>query len=328
MLVRIVNMRRVNLNVFTFDFDLTWAAFFMNADEKIYGRFGGRDGESPDKYLTLSGLKHGMREALAAHAREPKDKPPLEAKPVRTVEQYPAAKRLKENACIHCHQVYDFRREDMRAEKKWSLDEVWVYPLPDNLGLKLDSGQGNKVRSVTADTPASRAGLRAGDTLEMLNGQLVASFADAQHALHLAPSKGEIAVSWKREGKTHTAKLDLAEGWRKTDISWRASMWGLEPAPCVHGKDLTAEEKKALGLSEKRLAFRQGNFVPVPSRQAGIKQNDIILGIDGKSLEMTMLQFNAWVRLNYKVGDRIVFNVIRDGTKMDIPMTLPSKASF
>ena len=66
-LVRLVNMRGVNLNVFDFDYDLTWAAFLMNAEEKIYGRFGGRDPDSPDRYLTLAGLKYALRAALAAH---------------------------------------------------------------------------------------------------------------------------------------------------------------------------------------------------------------------------------------------------------------------
>src|SRR5947208_240968 len=117
-------MRGVNLDVFAFDHDLTWAAFFLGADETVYGRFGGRDGGSPDKYLTLPGLKHALRAALAAHRRAPKDRPPALPVPARTVEQYPAAKRMRAGACVHCHQVYDFRREELRAAKKWSLDEV------------------------------------------------------------------------------------------------------------------------------------------------------------------------------------------------------------
>src|SRR5438046_1715421 len=113
-------MRGVNLDVFAFDHDLSWAAFFLSADEKVYGRFGGRDATSADKYLTLAGLKHALRAAVAAHKKEPRAKPSAEAKPVRTVEQYPAAKQMRANACIHCHHVYDFRREELTATKKWS----------------------------------------------------------------------------------------------------------------------------------------------------------------------------------------------------------------
>ena len=42
-LVRILNMRGVNLNVFDFDYDMTWAALFLNAQEKVLGRYGSRD---------------------------------------------------------------------------------------------------------------------------------------------------------------------------------------------------------------------------------------------------------------------------------------------
>src|SRR5262249_13365512 len=312
-------------NVFTFDYDLTWAALFMNAQETVYGRFGGREAGNPDKYLTLQGLKHAMRAALAAHQRSSKEPTTGPEQAVRTVEQYPAAQRLKTNACIHCHQVYDFRREDLKAAGKWRLDEVWVYPLPSNVGLILEPEQGNKVRTVGGGSPARQAGLLPGDTLMSLNGLPVASFADVQHALHLAPAQGTIAVRWQRDGQTMAAELKLHPAWRRTDISWRTSMWGLEPAPGVHGKDLSAEEKEALGLPEKRLAFRQGTFVPAASRAAGIRASDIILGIDDQPLEMTMLQFNAYVRLNYRVGDRITFNVIRDGRRLDLPMTLPAR---
>ncbi len=318
-------MRGVDLNVFDFDYDLTWAAFFMNAEGKIYGRFGGRDAGSPDKYLTLAGLKHALREALAAHRRDPKAKPAAEAMPSQTVEQYPAAKRMKPNACIHCHMVYGFRREERMESGKWRREEVWVYPLPENVGLTLDAEQGDRVKDVVEKGPAKSAGLRAGDVLKNVNGRPVASFADVQYALHRAPAKGPISVTWQRGGKTMTAELAGDANWRTTDISWRASMWGLEPAPCVHGTDLTAQEKKELGLAEKALAFRQGDFVPKPARQAGIQKNDIILGVDDKPLEMSMRQFNAYVRLNYKVGDRITFNVIRDGKRMKVPLTLPKR---
>jgi predicted metalloprotease with PDZ domain len=318
-------MRGANLNVFTFDYDLTWAAFFMNADQKIYGRFGGRDGPHAEKYLTLPGLKYAMRAALQAYRAAPKAVPAADVKKARTVEQYSAAQRLKAGACIHCHQVYDFRREELQAKSKWRLEEVWVYPNPENVGLTVAPEQGNRVQTVKADSPAARLGLKAGDVLKSLQGQPVASFADVQHALHLAPARGTILVVWQRRGKELSGKLELAEGWRKTDISWRTSMWGLEPVPGVYGQNLTAEEKKKLGLPEKGMAFLQGNYVPPAPRAAGIKGGDIIYGIDGKTLEMTMLQFNVYIRLNYRVGDRITFHVLREGKHLKLPMVLKGR---
>lgn len=315
-------MRGVNLSVFTFDYDLTWMAFFLTAEEKVIGRFGGRDAGSPDTYLTLGGLKHAMRAALANHAKAKDEK--ARDVPVRTPETYPSAKRFKADACIHCHQVFDFQRDELRAKGKWSRNEVWkmLPPLPENAGFTLDPQQGDKIRAVTKDSPAAKLGLQPGDELRTVQQRRVASFADVQMALHELPMAAETPVAWLRGGKEWTGTLKLPEGWRKTDIAWRPFMWNLEPVPGVYGKDLTAEEKQKLGLGPKRLAFRQGQFVPEPSRRAGVQASDIILGIDGKPLEMTMLEFNAFIRLNYKVGDKVTLNVIRNGKRMDLPLTL------
>lgn len=324
-LVRIVNMRSVNLNQFEFDYDLTWAAFFMNANGKVYGRYGGRDAGEADARLSLAGLKYAMQKNLTAFRRDPNAAPEGSVNNVFTVEQYPASRRVKANECIHCHQVYDFRREALRAEGKWRLDMVWVYPLPENVGLTLEVDEGDRVKSVAPNSPASRAGLRAGDVLQSVNNVPVAAMADVQYALHRAPATGQIFFAWQRGGQPMTGNLVLTEGWKKTDISWRGSMWGLEPSASVYGQDLTAAEKRGLGLEADRLAFRQGDFVPPPARNAGVRAKDIIIGIDDKPLKMTMLQFNVYVRLNFKVGDRITFNVIRDGKRIDLPMTLPAR---
>jgi predicted metalloprotease with PDZ domain len=326
-LVRITRMRGVNLDLFDFDYDLTWMGFFLNADGVVYGRYGGRDAQSADSRVSLAGLRHAMQAALAQHRRKEKAKTQLHVKKPRTVEAYAAAKRLPERACIHCHQVYDLRRESLQAAGKWRLDELWVYPLPENVGLTLDRDRGDKIAEVAANSAAARVGIRGRDRLIAVNGQTIASIADLQYALHRAPTKGTVPVIWQHEGRQWRGTLTLAEGWRKTDISWRWSLRGLDPSPRVDGDDLSEEEKKALGLSEKRLAFRQGPFVSEPARQAGIRQNDVIVGIDGKTLEMTARQFVAYVRLNYRVGDRVTYNVLRKGKRVDVVMRLTARVA-
>jgi hypothetical protein len=319
-------MRGVDLNVFAFDYDLTWAAFVIDADQRIYARYGSRVSKKAEELLSLAGLRATLRKALAAYRRG--DRPPVSpAAPPRTVEQLPAARRLKDDACIHCHQVNDFRNEQAQAAGRWTRNEVWayIYPPPATVGLTLDIDANDRVKAVAADSPAARAGLWPGDVLQRLNGRPVASIADVQYALHLAPPAGSVAVTWERGGREQTGTLELPAGWKRTDISWRASMWGLSPVPSVYGRDLEPEEKRQLGLSEKRLAFRQNTYVADAAKQAGIQPDDVILGLDGQELEMTMLQFNAHVRLSYNVGDTLVFDVIRRGKRLKVPMRLPGR---
>jgi predicted metalloprotease with PDZ domain len=311
----------VDLNVFDFDYDLTWLAFFLSADEQIYGRYGGRDAKGAEDRLSLDGLEYAARAALAAHAAA-KERPLVKAAKPQLVEEYASVKRRRGHECIHCHQVNEFRRVDRKEAGLWRREEIWVYPLPENVGLTLDVKQGDRVQAVTPDSPADRAGLRAGDLLRRLNDMPVHSFGDAQYALHRAPVKGPLAISWQHDGKAMIGRLELAEGWRKTNLTWRPSMLDLLPSLTLYGDDLTPDEKKALGLTENRLAFRQDPQVHAEARKVGVQAGDVIIGLDGQALEMTMQQFLGFVRRNYLVGDRIKLNIVRDGKRLDLPMTL------
>jgi hypothetical protein len=315
-------MRGVNLNQFQFDYDLTWMAFLMNANGKIYGRYGGRDAGPADRYLSLASLKHAMQAALVAYRRDPDGGPAGAVDPPRTVEQYPAA--IRQEGCIHCHMVYQFSRQAERAAGQWRRDKIWVYPLPENVGITVTRDRQDQVQQVAPGSAAEQAGLQAGDRLRELNGVSIASLGDIQYALDRAPASGQIPVSWERAGQVRNDQLPLAPGWRKSDISWRSSMWSLEPSASVYGNDLKPEEKQSLGLPANGLAFRQGDYVPPAAKAAGIRAKDIIHGIDGQSLPMNMLHFNAYVRLNYQVGDRIVYDIIRDGQRLKVPMVLPA----
>ncbi len=319
-------MRGVDLDLFDFDYDLTWMGFFLNADGIVYGRYGGRDAESAESRVSLAGLRYAMDAALTRHRRMETHPSPSETKAPRTVEQYPAIRRLPERACIHCHQVYDLRRESLQAAGKWRREDLWVYPLPENIGLTLDVDRGDRVARVSPDSLATRAGIRAGDRLLTIDERPIASFADVQYALHRAPAHGSLTITWQHAEQALTRELPLAEGWRKTDLSWRWSLRGVDPPPWVHGEDLSEEEKKSIGLDAKRLVFRQGPFVSEPARRAGIRQNDIILGVDGKMLEMNERQFGAYIRLNYRVGDHVTYNILRRGKRQDIALTLTARS--
>jgi hypothetical protein len=319
--VRLTSLRGVNLDVFDFDYDLTWMAFFLEPDQRVLGRFGGRTPDQPDSYRNVDGLRFALEAALKRHKEGPlAERPPV--MPPRTVAEYPGFVRFGAKSCVHCHHAYDLRREALEEKGTWSLEEVWVFPLPENVGWTLAVNPGNRITSVAAKSPADVAGMKAGDLLVQVNRLPVATFSDVQQALHKAPKMGDLSVHFSREGKPMEATLKLAPGWRQTDLSWRRSLKGLEPGSGLHGDDLSAVEKKQLGLPLHALAFRHGNFPTVQARQAGIQQNDVILGVDGKALEMTARQFDAFIRLNYHKGDTVTVDVLRDGKRLGLRMKL------
>ena len=295
----------------------------MNADEKVYGRYGGRDAKSADDRISLAGLRYAMEAALVRH-RAQKDSTPRKADKPVLAENYPAAKNHR--GCIHCHQVNEFHRAYLKETGRWDRDSVWAYPLPENIGITLDVDVGNKVNAIKPASPASRAGIKPGDLLHTLNGFSIASLADVQYALHKAPAKGSIPISWLRQGNKMEGALevtlDLPDGWRKTNVTWRPSMLDILPSLSVYGDDLGAAEKKKLGLSPGATAFRQQKPVAKDAKNAGVQEGDVILGVDGLKLELTVSEFLGYVRRNYLIGDRIMLNVLRDGKRVDLPWTL------
>jgi hypothetical protein len=313
-----VKIAGVDLRRFEFDYDLTWYAFFLNADGTVYGRYGGRDARSAQARLSLKGLQYAMDRALEAHQNPPAPRSPA-GNPVRA-EDFAAARQHK--GCIHCHNINEFRRADLKAAGTWDRASVWVYPLPENIGVTLDVDVGDQVKAVAPGSAAGRVGLTPGDRLTRLNGYTVASFADASYALHKAPARGVLPVTWVRDGKELSGTLEVAEGWRKTNPTWRPSMLDILPSVPFVGDDLTAEEKKKLGLPAVRAAFRQGDRVHATLADAGLRVGDVVVGFDGVAMDGVMDDLLGYVRRNYLVGETVTVDVLRDGTRVGLRWVL------
>jgi serine protease DegQ len=94
------------------------------------------------------------------------------------------------------------------------------------------------------------------------------------------------------------------------------------PLTRLSGSDLTDEEKKALGLAPQQLAFRQRDPASRLAAAAGIKPGDIILGFDGKEPATDYYGFITYVQRHYIAGDQVMVDLIRDGKRLSLPMTL------
>jgi predicted metalloprotease with PDZ domain len=317
--VRLTRIDDVDLNLFEFDYDVTMMIFFLNAEGKVYARYGGRDTKDADGRQSLPGLAYTMRSVLAMHERDQKAFAPRSEEKVRTARD--GSLRVNGRGCMHCHQVKEAITADLQRRGQWSRDLFFRYPLPENLGFDVEVDRGNVVKDVNAKSPAATAGLKPGDTLTRLNAVPTHSFGDVQFALDRAPLSGTIPVSWQRDGKVMDASLKLPEGWRKTDLAWRPSMRRAIAVARMYAKDLTPAEKKEIGLGEKQLAFRLINSVSAQSEAAGLKVDDIIIDMDDKHLALTVEAFRRHVESNYLVGDKAKLQVLRDGKPMTVQLT-------
>ena len=335
--VRIVKMKDVDLAQFQFDYDLTWAAFFMNADGTIYGRYGTRSAAGPMAHNSMASLKNAMKRALQLHQNYPENRASLGGKRGpeprwKTALQIPAlwkkfrkqlAAPIGQTNCIHCHNIYDGWRETAYAEGTFDRESLWVYPLPDNIGVQIHVDEGNLVEKVIAGSFAEKAGVKAGDVIHTMYGQPVISQADMQWVLHHLPKTADLRIGMEREGEYLTRTLFLSGDWKRSDISWRGSLWSLRPRTGFEGaRDLSVEQKEQLDLAPEALALEVWSIVGA-AREAGLREGDIIIEADAHTELMTGRQFAAWVRLNYHPGDKLPIKVLRASQNMSL--TLPSE---
>src|SRR5262245_5648590 len=117
--VRVVSTNGLDLSLFQFDYDQSFAAFLLNADGTVYGRFGTRSHRTSwSDDVSIEGLAKALRGALDLHEQYPKNKDDLAGKrgpapEVPSPEQFPllkdrygpklAADAKAVQSCIHCH---------------------------------------------------------------------------------------------------------------------------------------------------------------------------------------------------------------------------------
>ncbi|HVR75221.1 MAG TPA: PDZ domain-containing protein, partial [Planctomycetota bacterium] len=267
--VRVVNMAGVDLNVYRFDYDLTFAALLMNGDGTIYHRFGTRDHSSATSRLTMEAFVDLLRETLEDHALYEKAPSPPAPLPRRTIEGIPPmARKLQKKKidCFHCHMVNDAERDLEREEGRYSREKVLgMWPLPDQVGFTVDPGKPSRVSGVVPGSAANRAGFEAGDRIHRMGSDRVRSEADIQWVLENASGDGaRIPVEYERGGAPGKTSLILEKGWKTAGaaaFSWRSSMWRLRPRPGFGGRQLGKDELKKLGLEENAFAVKVGYIV-------------------------------------------------------------------
>jgi hypothetical protein len=342
--VRIPQGNAIDLTRFQFDFDQSFAVVLMNPDGTIYGRFGTRSQRPEREDISLLGLRAALAEALHYHSDYERYKPLLVGKQVRqsrykTPLDYPSLSTRYPTtldyagsvakSCVHCHQIRDAERLVYRETIGTIPDEVlYPYPDPGVLGLAMDPREKATVLSVAQGSAAEEAGLRVGDEIDSLEGQPLLSIADLQWVFHNARSTAHLVAQVRRAGKPTTITINLKEGWRRGDISWRTTTWDLRRMALggMRLDALTEPERGQLGAPEAGMALRVrhvGQFGDhARAKQAGIEQADIIVGFDGLSGRMTESDLLGHLLQKRRPGDEVAVELLRFGQKRTVRLLI------
>ena len=338
--VRLTDAFQLDANVLPFegyqDTDLSWWAYFVSPEGRVYGIFGGRDEVSDASRISEKALVNSLRRVLDHHsdprrkawnidgkAPDPKAKPKSPAK----IEGYKAwverTPHAASQSCLHCHQVGDIvRQAAIEAGKFDKKLGTTPWPLPENVGLVLDRDDGLLVREVRPKSPAAKAGLRAGDRLAAAGARRLFGQADLRGVLHRSANpSGKLRVHWMRDGERHDAVLELAPGWRRTVLDWRMS---------ISQGNIGA----SLGFFPLKGRWRQGDKSGVAIRpffgrsktsaayRAGLRAHHLIIALDDKPVTLAGRGFLVRFRLAYDPGDTVTFAVLDRGKRREIKVKL------
>jgi serine protease Do len=202
--------------------------------------------------------------------------------------------------------------------------------------FNLATDHGVVINRVIPDSPADKAGLKAGDILLSLNGT------DLNTSEQLADLVGEhnsgdyVKLDIMHKGKEETLSVELGE---RQDNQGRMlnNPMGMSPAPHVFSKVYRFNQSEVadtyIGVSLQSLNSQLGDYFGVangkgalvwdvmddsPAQKAGLKAGDVITSIDGQAVDGPSDVQKA-VR-DKKKGDKLEMTVLRNKNKMDFAL--------
>ena len=345
--VRIVGTNGLDLSLFQFDYDQSFAIMFLNADGTIYGRYGTRSHRTNwSGDVSLIGLGKAMQAVLQLHDNYPANKASLVNKKgpkpeFASPELFPSLKTKYTSkldyegkvvqSCIHCHQVGEAIKQNLRLGKSKISEEVlFPHPHPKSIGLVFNPDSLGTLVEVKAKSISDNSGFKKDDVVLKMNGQAIISIADIQWVLNLIPaSGGKIPVEVLRNNQNVNLELCLPEAWRRLDdISWRSSSWMLRRMVLggILLESMSAEEMKAEGLKEDAMALRVkhvGQFGPhATAHKAGVLKGDILIEFDGKTDLLRESDVFFYAVDSKKTGDMISLKLKRNKNILQIKIPI------
>jgi len=158
---------------------------------------------------------------------------------------------------------------------------VMIQPLTPELakGFKVPADGGALVASVQDNSPAARAGIKAGDVITEYDGHKLARTADLSKLVAATAVGREVPLTIVREGKTMTLQAQVAQMAEADQPMVAQGDEGKEPLGLAV-ETVTPEVSRELGLGDAHGVVVRGVRDSSPAEKAGIRPGDVITEID------------------------------------------------
>jgi len=182
----------------------------------------------------------------------------------------------------------------------------------EELAAQFGTDRGALVSEVTADSPAEKAGLKAGDVVTKVNGNEIRDSRQLQLAVtQLAPNT-QVTIDYLRDGKPHTATAKLSR--RSDEAGSPGEKTGGNDEGVLNGVgvgDVTPDIREQLNIPQRiKGAIITSVDADSPSAKQGLREGDVVLELDKKPVANA----DQAVKLSEEIkGPRVLVKIWRDG---------------
>ncbi|MFO1430899.1 MAG: DegQ family serine endoprotease [Candidatus Competibacteraceae bacterium] len=188
----------------------------------------------------------------------------------------------------------------------------------------LDRPHGALVSQVLPNSPAAKAGIKAGDIILAFDDKTIEQSAQLPPLVGATPVGKTVSLSLLRDGKPKTIDVTI-EKLRDEEEQVASKAKGGKPQ---QGKllnmalsDLTREQRRELNLGERGVLVE--DVGEGPAQDAGIQPDDVILAVNQTDVK-SAAQFAELVKALPK-GKTVPILVQRDGGSLFLPLKVPDK---
>jgi serine protease Do len=197
---------------------------------------------------------------------------------------------------------------------------VMIQPLTPELakGFKVPGGGGALVASVQDNSPAARAGIKAGDVITEYDGHKLAQTGDLSKLVAATAVGRQVPLTVVREGKTMTLDATVARMDEPDQAAVARSDDGKEPLGLAV-ETVTPSVSRELGLADSRGVVVRGVRDSSPAEKAGIRPGDVITEVDHQPVANAADMKRLLAK--HAKGAPVVVLLHRDGNSLYAAMT-------
>lgn len=252
------------------------------------------------------------------------------------------ARRMAEQHARWAERMQDFEFDDQEPTVWVSGDEDsgWLGVTIDEVSgekakeAKLQAERGVYVREVSSDSPAAKAGLKAGDVITEFNGQRVEGTVQFRRLVRETPAGRAVQITVWREGKSQTLTATLGSGRERIERSIRIApdfdfrmdvpriegfsfgAFGRTPLLGIQADDLSGQLGTYFGAPDgEGILVREVNSGS-PAEKAGMKAGDVIIKVAGERVRSTS-EMRDKLR-EKRESKTVAVGILRKGAEMSL----------